>query len=68
LELDSLDLPPNLVRVETEQDVPVSQAGRGTAQVRYPKPKESSVKIDRRKKGFRKVDLIDAEAESHGVK
>lgn len=46
LELDKVDLPPNLERVETEQDVPVSQAGRGTAKVRYPKPKENSVKVN----------------------
>ncbi len=46
LELEKADIPPNLERVETEQDVPVSQAGRGTAKVRYPKPKESSVKVN----------------------
>lgn len=45
LEMEKADLPPNLERVETEQDVPVSQAGRGTAKVRYPKPKENSVKV-----------------------
>lgn len=45
VELEKADLPPNLERVETEQDVPVSQAGRGTAMVRYPKPEKSSHKV-----------------------
>jgi hypothetical protein len=63
LEIEKPDIPPNLERVETEQDVPVSQAGRGTAMVRYPKPAESSVKIDRRRKGFRKADLGPGEPE-----
>lgn len=39
-------IPPNLERVETEHDVPVSSAGRGTTKVRYSKrPTSAKVKV-----------------------
>jgi hypothetical protein len=47
LEMSKDPIPPNLERVETEHTVPVSSAGRGTTQVKYPKPKESSVDLKR---------------------
>lgn len=47
IELEKESQPPNLERVETELLVPVSSAGRGTTQVKYPKPKESSVNLRR---------------------
>ena len=40
-------IPPNLARVETEQDVPVSSLGRGRVNVKYPKPEKSSAKVKR---------------------
>lgn len=44
LEVEKPSIPPNLERVETELTVPVSSAGRGTTQMRYPKPLKSSAK------------------------
>lgn len=51
LEFEKESLPPNLERVETELPVPVSSMGRGTANVKYPKPRQSSIdlkKVERR--------------------
>lgn len=45
LEIDKPAIPPNLERVETEHEVPVSSAGRGTAKVKYPKPKKGSTEV-----------------------
>jgi hypothetical protein len=45
LEVEKPSIPPNLERVETEMTVPVSSAGRGTTQMRYPKPLKSSAKV-----------------------
>ena len=47
LEVDIEPIPPNLARVETEQDVPVSSMGRGRVNVKYPKPEKSSAKVKR---------------------
>ena len=45
VEIEKESLPPNLERVETEHDVPVAAAGRGTVKVKYPKPEKSSAKV-----------------------
>ena len=45
LEIDKPPTPPNLERVEVEQEVPVSSAGRGTVRMSYPKPQKSSAKV-----------------------
>lgn len=47
MEIEKDSLPPNLERVETEHDVPVAAAGRGTVKVRYPKPGKSSTRVTR---------------------
>jgi hypothetical protein len=47
LEIEKPPTPPNLERVETEHEVPVSSAGRGTVKVKYPKPAKSSAKVTR---------------------
>ena len=45
MEIDKESLPPNLERVETEHDVPVAAAGRGTVKVKYPKLEKTSAKV-----------------------
>ena len=47
VEVEQEPIPPNLARVETEQDVPVSSLGRGRVNVKYPKPEKSSAKVKR---------------------
>ena len=47
LEVEQEPIPPNLARVEAEQDVPVSSMGRGRVNVKYPKPEKSSAKVKR---------------------
>ena len=47
LEVEQDPIPPNLARVEAEQDVPVSSMGRGRVNVKYPKPEKSSAKVKR---------------------
>lgn len=45
LTVEKSPIPPNLERVETEHEVPVSSAGRGTTRVKYPKPEKTSAKV-----------------------
>jgi hypothetical protein len=47
MEIEKDPLPPNLERVETEHEVPVAAAGRGTVRVKYPKPEKTSARVKR---------------------
>jgi hypothetical protein len=47
LEVEIDPIPPNLARVEAEQEVPVSSMGRGRVNVKYPRPEKSSAKVKR---------------------